>query len=578
MTYALLAALTIRMSVLLGVALVAGLLLRRKSAALRHAVLATAVSGSLAVPLLSTALPQWHVAIPTRPLLLTSKPLGADRVVVTSEVAMEGRGGELLSQAESAPLPVSRGATSILGWVWAAGAALSLLLLVVGLVRLIVLTRWAHSIDAGSWHDELCRLQRGGRLRRVTLLQTDGPSVLLTWGTLRPCIVLPRGAESWSASRIRFVLEHEAEHIRRGDWLLQIAAETLRALAWFNPLAWAAARRLRVESEHACDDAVLASGVAPTEYAEQLVHVARLLAAPRVAIPAPAMARSSSLERRVSAMLDSGIPRNPLTRTVNLAIVVIGLACTLSVSTLAQSKFATVSGTVRDQLGGTIPGVTLALTHTESGAKHEIKSNESGAFEFVGLPPGNYSLVVNAMGFQPLDATLQLAGGQTLQQQVRLELGTLQETITVRDGPPSQVRARQRSAGPDSPVACTAQPNSGRIKPPTKVEDKRPVYPATMANTNIEGRVNLEAVIGVDGTVRTMRTIDATNVDFEQSAMDAVRQWRFTPTLLTCVPTEVTMKVLVMFTPEAAAPPPPPPPPPTPAIPPTPPTPATPVR
>jgi TonB family protein len=98
-----------------------------------------------------------------------------------------------------------------------------------------------------------------------------------------------------------------------------------------------------------------------------------------------------------------------------------------------------------------------------------------------------------------------------------------------------------------------------------KVEDKRPVYPTAMVGTNIEGRVNLEAVIGVDGTVRTMRTVDATNTDFELSAMEAVRQWRFTPTLLTCVPTEVTMKVLVMFTPEAAAPPPPPPPPPAPA-------------
>jgi len=93
-----------------------------------------------------------------------------------------------------------------------------------------------------------------------------------------------------------------------------------------------------------------------------------------------------------------------------------------------------------------------------------------------------------------------------------------------------------------------------------------------MRETNVEGRVNLEALIGVDGTVRSMRTIDATNPEFEQSAMDAVRQWRFTPTLLTCVPTEVTMKVLVMFAPETAPPPPPPAPPPAPPTPPTPPT------
>src|SRR6185436_6709116 len=109
------------------------------------------------------------------------------------------------------PAQASMEMRSLLGWAWAAGAAASLLLLAVGLLRLILLTRHAHAIDGGTWHDELRRLQQAGRLRRVTLLQTDGPSVLLTWGTLRPCIVLPRGAEAWSPSRIRFVLEHEAE-------------------------------------------------------------------------------------------------------------------------------------------------------------------------------------------------------------------------------------------------------------------------------------------------------------------------------------------------------------------------------
>ena len=96
-------------------------------------------------------------------------------------------------------------------------------------------------------------------------------------------------------------------------------------------------------------------------------------------------------------MLDPQVTRRPLTRLLRLTIVAVGLALTISIATFAQSKFATVSGTVHDQLGGTIPKVTLSLTHTESGAKHEIKSNETGAFEFIGLPAGNYSLETTAM-------------------------------------------------------------------------------------------------------------------------------------------------------------------------------------
>jgi TonB family protein len=220
---------------------------------------------------------------------------------------------------------------------------------------------------------------------------------------------------------------------------------------------------------------------------------------------------------------------------------------------------------VRDQLGGTIPKVTLQLTHTQTGAKHEVISNEAGAFEFVGLRSGNYTLVVKAMGFKALDRPLQFAGGQTLRQEVTLEVGTLQETITVRDGPASPTVSRRQTSAPDVLANCSTQPNSGGIKPPMKVQDRRPAYPGSMRGTDTEGRVELAATIGVDGAVKTIQTIEATNVDFELSAQEAVRGWRFTPTLLNCVPIEVEMKVLTTFRPEGAASPPPPPPPPPPA-------------
>jgi len=75
MTFGLLAALTVRMSVLLALALIAAVMLRRKPAALRHAVIATAVCGSLAVPVFSTVLPQWQVAVPASAPPLSSKPV-----------------------------------------------------------------------------------------------------------------------------------------------------------------------------------------------------------------------------------------------------------------------------------------------------------------------------------------------------------------------------------------------------------------------------------------------------------------------------------------------------------------------
>ena len=78
-----------------------------------------------------------------------------------------------------------------------------------------------------------------------------------------------------SPDELGAVLSHELAHVRRHDWCVQIAAEGVRALLWFNPLVWIACRRLRRESEQACDDAVLGNGVPARAYASHLLELAR---------------------------------------------------------------------------------------------------------------------------------------------------------------------------------------------------------------------------------------------------------------------------------------------------------------
>jgi beta-lactamase regulating signal transducer with metallopeptidase domain len=99
----------------------------------------------------------------------------------------------------------------------------------------------------------------------------------LTWGFLRPVVLLPRSAEEWPVHRVRVVLSHELSHVARHDWMLQIAAELVRGFYWFHPLAWVAAHNLRQESERACDDSVLNCGIEASEYAGQLLDLARTL-------------------------------------------------------------------------------------------------------------------------------------------------------------------------------------------------------------------------------------------------------------------------------------------------------------
>ena len=85
------------------------------------------------------------------------------------------------------------------------------------------------------------------------------------------------------------------------------------------------------------------------------------------------------------------------------------------------------------------------------------------------------------------------------------------------------------------------------MQPPRKVVDVRPLYPALAQSARKEGVVILEAVIDARGHVESVRVLRSIPL-LDQAAVEAVRQWVFTPTLLNGVPVPVVMTVTVNFT------------------------------
>jgi protein TonB len=85
------------------------------------------------------------------------------------------------------------------------------------------------------------------------------------------------------------------------------------------------------------------------------------------------------------------------------------------------------------------------------------------------------------------------------------------------------------------------------IRPPQKIRDVAPRYPTMARDAHQQGVVILEAVIGEDGTVQNVRVLRSKPL-LDDAAVDAVRQWRFTPTLLNGQPVPVVMTVTVSFT------------------------------
>src|SRR5437868_4259489 len=87
----------------------------------------------------------------------------------------------------------------------------------------------------------------------------------------------------------------------------------------------------------------------------------------------------------------------------------------------------------------------------------------------------------------------------------------------------------------------------GNIRPPTKTKDVKPTYPAIAQSARVQGVVIIEATIGPNGAVQEAKVLRSIPL-LDQAALDAVRQWQFTPTLLNGVPVPVIMTVTVNFT------------------------------
>jgi beta-lactamase regulating signal transducer with metallopeptidase domain len=313
-------------ALLLAVAWLLALSLRRKSASARHMVWLLAVIALVALPQLRLpVLPGWvapvgqesEAAPPPLPLAVTEspedpEPLDEDTQAtvlshqepvpsVPDVMATEG-----LPPAEDPPpsYAVSWHTWSLL--LWAAGLLLVIAPLVVGSVQVWRLTRRARLVTVGPLavllHESATRL---GLTRAVRLLESREAAMPMTCGVLRPAVLLPDAAESWSADRLGVVVLHELAHVRRRDCLTQMLARLACALYWFNPLVWIAAKMLRIERERACDDMVLMSGSAATDYADHLLAIVRSLRSPRCpAFAALAMVRRSHFEGRLLDILD----------------------------------------------------------------------------------------------------------------------------------------------------------------------------------------------------------------------------------------------------------------------------------
>jgi beta-lactamase regulating signal transducer with metallopeptidase domain len=354
-----LASATLKITAILALAALLALLLHRRSAALRHLVWTAALGSVVAVLALPAVLPAWRI-IPFRAAPVEPAASGPAQFHSSAPTAAAQGSGVRHDATRPAALPtqspgfaisgmISRQATvprqpnwpELLTTLWLIGVLTMLMRAAWGR---IALHRLARSGTPQAEPDALVRqiARRLGINRSIRLRESDDVELPLTWGIIRPQIVLPRDASEWSAECRRRVLEHEIAHIARLDAATQLVAQAASALFWFHPLVWYAVAQMRRERERACDDHVLASGAIASDYAGDLLALVTTRGNVEQYAAALGFARRSHFEGRLLALLDPTIDRRmPSPRKVMLALTgVLVLVVPLAAAQRAEARVA----------------------------------------------------------------------------------------------------------------------------------------------------------------------------------------------------------------------------------------------
>lgn len=544
----LLATLSIRACALFLCGAILAAALRGKSAATRHALWSAVLFSLLLLPAL-------HPLLPPLPLrILPAAPVVAP---VPLPLSMPPAG---------VAIPVER-------FHWPSWETYAVALYVLGviwlLMRLAAGYRFTRAVVANASLVDIASA--------VSLLESDGISVPMTTGWLRPSILLPSTWREWPAAKLHSVLAHEQAHIRRHDWFIAFCARLLRTVFWFHPLAWWLERRLAALAEQACDDEALLTVADRGAYAQALVEVAADFRSADGRFLTTAMAQTSQIRHRIDAILDESrsIPA-PLRRR---AVAVLGAASLLSAVLAASLQLASAQAPV------TAPGpygkwltedVAYIINDAEREAFLRLQTTEERENFIVQFwlrrtdKEEHYRRIRYA---NDRFKSSTLAGWRTDRGRIYILFGPPDEieshpsggsheflikVIGPQAGPPEDTSPyeiwhwRQNNVwfgfidrARNGDYSLVLADSHARVL----LSNPKADYTEAARAAHVEGTVSLQVIVGADGAMQSAKIIKSLHPDVDRKAIESLRQWRWYPAIRNGAFVPETLELFLSFRP-----------------------------
>ena len=163
--------------------------------------------------------------------------------------------------------------------LWLLGVAYHALQLLLGVRHTRQLKAYAQPVS-GDWEGRFgCLKQRLGIKRPVRFLRSDQTAVPLTFGWLKPVVLIPASLlTQLSPEQLEMIVLHELAHIRRHDYFWSLGQSVAEVVLFYHPAYWYIARVLEREREFACDQTTVSLTQQPHTYARTLLQVATTVA------------------------------------------------------------------------------------------------------------------------------------------------------------------------------------------------------------------------------------------------------------------------------------------------------------
>lgn len=202
--------------------------------------------------------------------------------------------------------------------------------------------------------------------------------------------------------------------------------------------------------------------------------------------------------------------------------------------TSATLSAATVSGSVNGPAGEAISEANVLVYNPDTGAKQEATTSSDGTFSIAGAGAGQYILRVVKPGFDSTFRMFDLKADSNVNRQITMATPGTQQV-------PDNIANPAGSEPKPIRVEGTAAQNNltGKVQP---------IYPGAAKSAGVQGTVELEITVTRDGIPAELRVVRSPSDDLSESALEAVRQWRYRPTLLNGSPVEIISTVIVNYT------------------------------